>query len=552
MALPRPKLPPYDIHEWQRKPFPERLKMVCQAWALQGYGTPAAIYVVYLLKIGLYVGGWLFFCRFSSSLGGPGTIAAWWSAPQAIQKAVLWSMLFEGLGLGCGSGPLTGRYFPPVGGFLYWLRPGTTKMPFRPGLPLFGGDRRTWLDVILYLAHVGFLVRALMSETLSPDLLWPTVVLLPILGLTDKTLFLASRAEHYYTALICFLFPGDWLAGTRLVWVAIWLWAATSKLNAHFPSVIAVMQSNSPLTAVGSIRKLFYRSFPDDLRPSRLSVTLAHAGTLVEYAFPLTLLLSPGGLPTKVALITMLGFHTFITSSIPMGVPLEWNVIMVYGGFALFGSGVGVHGVGVSSPALIAALMIGCFLLPLLGNLFPSKISFLTSMRYYAGNWGCSVWLFRGRASSKLDTHLVKSARRVQDQLALFYDEATTAAVISKVIAFRAMHLHGRALQLLLPKTVDDIDAYEWLDGELVAGVVLGWNFGEGHLHDLQLLRAIQRQCQFAEGDVRCLFIESQPMGRPTMSWTIADAAKGVLERGTVKVTDLERLQPWPAAPEHG
>jgi hypothetical protein len=60
---------------------------------------------------------------------------------------------------------------------------------------------------------------------------------------------------------------------------------------------------------------------------------MAHAGTVVEYTFPVVLLLSDGGTPTTVALVVMVVFHTFITSSIPMGVPIEWNVIMVYGGF---------------------------------------------------------------------------------------------------------------------------------------------------------------------------------------------------------------------------
>ena len=112
-------------------------------------------------------------------------------------------------------------------------------------------------------------------------------------------------------------------------------------------------------------------------------------------------------------------------------------------------------------------------------------------------------------------------------------------------MAFRAMHLQGRALQLLLPRAVDDLDAYEYQDGEVVAGVVLGYNFGEGHLHDLQLLRAVQGQCGFAEGELRCVFVEAQPMGRPALSWTIADAASGVRERGEVLVTELEKLQPW-------
>jgi len=112
------------------------------------------------------------------------------------------------------------------------------------------------------------------------------------------------------------------------------------------------------------------------------------------------------------------------------------------------------------------------------------------------------------------------------------------------------MHLHGRCLQLLLPKAVDNIDEYEYLDGELVAGIVIGWNFGDGHLHNMQLLRSIQAQCHFQPGELRCLFVESQPMGQGTHSWTIADAATGVRETGKIRVKDLLELQPWPAGAE--
>src|SRR5262249_41165437 len=154
----------------------------------------------------------------------------------------------EGLGLGCGSGPLTGRYSPPFGGALYFCRPGTTKAPLFPGLPVLGGDRRTVLDVALYVLHYGFLARALLAPELQPSHFVPTLVLLPIRGITDRTLFLSARAEHYGVALGCFLFAGEWIAAAKVLWAAVWLWAATSKLNAHFPSVVAVMQSNSPLT----------------------------------------------------------------------------------------------------------------------------------------------------------------------------------------------------------------------------------------------------------------------------------------------------------------
>jgi hypothetical protein len=546
MALLNPTPPPYDVREWQKKPFPERVKMVCQSWALQGYGTPWPVYLVYILKIAFYVWVWSLFCAFTPGLGDLSKFGAWYFEPIAFQKAVLWSMAFEGLGLGCGSGPLTGRYKPPVGGALYFCRPGTTKVPFFPGIPIFGGYKRTWLDVALYVANMFFLFRALMAPELSPALIAPTIVLLPILGLTDKTLFLSARAEHYYTALVCFMFVSDWLPASKLVWVGVWMWAATSKLNHHFPSVVAVMQSNSPLTSFGPIRKLLYRNYPDDLRPSRLTHVMAHAGTAVEYVFPIVLVFSDGGTTTSVALVVMLLFHIFITSSIPMGVPIEWNFLMVYGAFVLFGHYADVSALSVSSPLLIAFLVFALLLVPLFGNLVPSRASFLCSMRYYAGNWAYSVWLFKGDSSKKLDEHLVKLAPRLPEQLEGMLDEETIIASLSKVLGFRSMHLHGRCLQSLLPKAVDDIEEYEYLDGELVAGIVIGWNFGDGHLHNMQLLRSIQAQCKFEEGELRCIFVESQPMGQGTHSWTIADAATGVRETGKIRVKDLLDLQPWP------
>ena len=105
MNLLRPITPPYDALEWQQKPFSQKCPLVCQAWAVQGYGTPTAVYGFYLAKVIFYVGMWLFFCSFTPGLGGLKSISSWWLEPIAFQKAALWSIVFEGLGLGCGSGP---------------------------------------------------------------------------------------------------------------------------------------------------------------------------------------------------------------------------------------------------------------------------------------------------------------------------------------------------------------------------------------------------------------------------------------------------------------
>jgi hypothetical protein len=538
-----PLAPPYDPLEWAKKPFAEKSRMVCRSWALQGWGAPLGVYALYALKVLLYAGGWVFFCSFTPGMGNLRSIASWWLEPVAFQKAILWSMLFEILGLGCGSGPLTGRYFPPLGGFLYFLRPGTTKLPLFPRL---GGVRRTWLDVLLYAATIAVAVRALVSPQIGGGLWIAIAALVAVLGVADKTLFLAARGEHYWTTVVVFaLAPAAFIPGAKAVQAALWFWAGFSKLNRHFPSVVCVMTSNSPFTRFDWLRKLMYRSYPDDLAPSRLAV-IAHGGTALEFAVPALLLAGSGGPLTTAGLVLMLALHLFITSNVPMGVPIEWNVMMVYGAFFLFWKHADASLLAMPLPvALFLAVML--VFIPLLGNLFPSRVSFLLAMRYYAGNWANSIWLFKGESHRKLD-RLKKSSPWIYDQLGRLYDRRTSTGIVGKAMGFRLMHLHGRALPLLLPRAVDRADDYEWIEGELIAGMVLGWNFGEGHLHQEQLLRAVQEQCAFEERELRCIFVESQPLGRSTLHYRIADAKSGLIEQGHVEVSDLLGRQPWPAS----
>ena len=530
MSFLRPTLPSYDPIAWSRLPFAERARLVCEAWAIQGYGSPVGAYFFYLLKAAFYVYMWRVFT-------GPVP----WLSPIAFQKAILWSMLFEGLGLGCGSGPLTGRYVPPIGGLLYWLRPGTTK------LPLVGGHKRTWLDVMLYAALIGCTVRALLAPALTLELIAPIVVLVPVIGLLDKTIFLALRAEHYWTTLVCFAFAGNWIAGAKSVQLALWFFAGVSKLNHHFPSVVGVMVSNSPLTRFAWMRRLVYKRYPTDLHPSLLAVCMGHSGTFLELTVPIVMLLAQPGPTLMVGMVMMLALHAFITSNVPMGVPIEWNLMVVYGAFALFWAHPEVPAFAITPWPLAAFLALMLCVVPIAGNLWPARVSFLLAMRYYAGNWAYGVWLFKGDSHKKLE-RLTTSAPWVYDQLARFYDRPTGVALVGKVLGFRLMHLHGRALSELLPKAVDRLQDYEYLDGEIVAGLVLGWNFGDGHLHNESLLRSVQAQCGFAPGELRCIFVESQPLGKDGMDYRIVDASTGEIGRGTLSVAKLRARQPWEAA----
>jgi len=383
------------------------------------------------------------------------------------------------------------------------------------------------------------------SDRITPTRLIPLMVLLPLLGLRDKTIFLAARSEHYLLTAALFFFPvTSMLAGAQLVMLLLWWGAATSKLNRHFPFVVSVMISNAPLHPTTWLRRKLYRRFPDDLRPSWVSRALAHGGTVVEFVVPAILVLSPNRNLTLVAVVIMVLFHLHILTTFPLGVPMEWNVFMMFGTLVLFGAHGNLGPADVGSP-VIWALLAATALIVVLGNLYPGRFSFLLSMRYYAGNWATSLWCFRPPAQDKLDTSIRKAAKSVQSQLETLYTPEEADLIFNIGIAWRAMHHHGRALNGLLPRALDDIGGYEIIEGETVAGIVLGWNFGDGHLHDEQLLAAIQERCGYADGDVRVIMLESQPIHRPWQHYRIVDAATGVVEEGHVLVSDMVTRQPW-------
>ena len=560
MGFIAPAAPPVELEEWKKLPHLERIKPLAQDWAINGFGTPYFVYLLYIVKLVVYTGGGLLLISATTKgLGGLGSLSSWWTEPIVFEKAVVWTMLWEVLGLGAGSMPLTLRFSPMFGGFLYWLRPGTTRLPPWPErVPLTRGTTRTLLDVALYAALIAAAVYLLVAGT-SPAAGTATGRLDPIaagvllavgilLGLRDKVPFLAARAEVYGNLMIIFLFGlGNLIVAAQIVFVCIWWGAASSKLNRHFPFVVTVMISNTPWNRSRSAKRRLWRKHPDDLLPSSTGALAAHLGTVMEFTLPLLLLVAPSGLLLSIAVVGMVIFHVHIFSTFPLAVPLEWNVFMIFGILFLFGHYGAVPFSTLDEPLLIAVLAVTCVGVPVLGNFRPDLISFLPSMRYYAGNWATSQWLFKkeGNAEAKLDESITKAAPIVGEQLAKFYDRDTVELLLYKGLAFRSMHAHGRALNGLLSHAVDDVESYDVREGELIAGVVLGYNFGDGHFHNEQLLAAVQEKCNFAAGELRVIMIESQPAHLQRQHYRIYDAAEGLIEEGYVKVADMVVRQPW-------
>jgi hypothetical protein len=543
-------LPPYDAQRIVSAPFPERVRLACVTWAHASPNLPSVMALYWCKYFFALIGGWALWCRFNAGYPGFLSVGEWAFTLDAFKKALVWSIFWELAGFGCGWGPMNARFDPWFGGYRHFLRAGTTKLPLFRGAPLIGGDVRNWLDVVLYAATQLFLLRALVASQVTPDLLLPIVVLIPLMAVLDKMLYLVCRGEHYFVVLVCMaIAPADevWIAGAKLTWCGVWFWAATSKLNRHFPSVIMFMMNNGPFFPK-ALKKRLFTHFPDDLRPSRLAAFMAHSGTAVEYTIPVVLILGAGDpTATIVGLLLMTAFHGFIGINNPNGMPVEWNILMIYGGYFLFAFHPEARLAALTqAPVLLALLLISLAVVPAIGNLVPARVSFLLSMRYYAGNWAYNIWLIRKGAVGKLDK-LKKAGPTVFVQLAKYVPDPIQLEVAKTMMCVsRFMHFEGRALLEALPRAVDDIDDYEWHEGELVGGTVLGWNFGDGHLNGEQLLRAIQPQCGFAAGEVRLVSVESQPLFGPTMHWRVYDAVQGLIAEGHTRLADYDEVQPFP------
>lgn len=570
-----PNVPDVDPAEFLTRPRQERIHALAAFWAEYGFGTPKMVHTIYIVKLlVLYIAGGVLLATLTSDVGGPLALTQWWDEPIVYQKLLLWTVFLELFGIGGTWGPLAAHFKPMTGGVTYWARPGTIKLPPWPRVvPFTKGDDRTVFDVLLYVACMASLLYAAVSGGVAVDSLTAArpditggmvepvlmaipAVLLVLCGLRDKILFLAARSEQYLPVLVFSAALGtvltytDLIVATKVAIVLIWVGAAVSKMNLHFEHVVPPMVSNAPFIP-HRIKKMHYRSLPNDLKPSKLARFMAHVmGTTAELAVPLVLLFSTSWPLTLVAVGCMVLFHLFITSTFPLAVPLEWNLFFCFATVFLFaghpaGEGFSVldFSAGWMLPVFVAALVF----FPVLGNLRPDLVSFLPSMRQYAGNWASATWAFAPGAEAKLN-QLKRPAKNQIDQLidGMGYDPAVAEMTLQMTMSWRSMHSQGRGLLSVMQNYLgSDYEAYNLREAEFGCNSVIGWNFGDGHLHDDQLIEAIQKRIGFEPGEFVIVWVESQPIHKRTQEYYVMDAAVGIVERGTWLVADAVAEQPW-------
>jgi len=569
MGFTQPDLPALDPEEFLRKPLRERLRILSTNWVEHGFGSPYMVHTMYILRlIFFYALGAAVVATVTAGLPAFWHVSQWWDQPIVYQKAVLWTVLLETIGVAGSWGPLAGKVKPMTGGIRFWARPGTIRLRPYKWVPFTAGDRRNRFDVALYGALLISVAVPLlapgvpstsMSEVLpdntsglvNPALLVAPMVLLVLMGLRDKTIFLGARGEQYLPAMFFFtVLPFvDMIVALKLLIVVVWVGAGVSKFGKHFSNVIPPMVSNSPLIPFKWVKRAHYRNYPHDLRPSRVADVMAHVlGTTVEIIAPLVLLFSQNQTLTIAAAVLMVVFHLFIISTFPLAVPLEWNVLFAYATLFLFigfPSWDGYAVTDMSSPWLTTAIVAGLVFFPILGNFRPDKVSFLPSMRQYAGNWASATWAFAPGAEQKFNK-VTRSASNTVDQFVAFgYEPQWAEVTMNQPLAWRSLHSQGRGLFSVLLKALPDIDARTVRDAEFICNTLIGFNFGDGHLHNADLIAAVQSEAQFEPGELIVVWVESQAWGSSVQHYKLIDGALGVIEKGTWKVADAVDAQPW-------
>jgi hypothetical protein len=564
-------LPPVDPAEFESIPTLERMKLLQEHWVDYGFGAPKIMHTLYLVKgLFFFVAGWLVIGLTTPGLP-LGDLSAWWGELIVLQKAMLWVVLWSATGFNESWGPLAFKFEPMTAGYRYWVRTGTLRLPPWPDkVPFTKGDERRPVDVLLYIGMLlvlllgliapGEQVAAAYSEAgLLPA--WPFITyvgLQLLLGLRDKVTFLASRPEQYSVALLAFgVLTGyaegfvDMVIVVKVAMFAVWWGAFLSKLGHHFTPTVQAMLTNAPLNKSKRFRRSLFRDPPDDLLPSRTATFFAHGlGTLVEFTLPLVILFSADWTVTVLATIGLMIFHVFIYSMFALAMPQEWNLFFLFATpivFLGFFAGDGFALWDASSWWIVAGAAVLTLSMPIFGNFRPDLISFLVSMRQYAGNWASATMGFRmNGAEDKLDNpDFITEIQSHRRQLSKLFGPEAAELFLQKTVAFRMMNSQGRGHMSIMMNHVDDLDNYRFREGEMLCTFFVGWQFGDGHLFNHRTIQAIQDRCHFEPGEFITVWTEAQPLHKKTLEYEVIDAALGVVERGYYEVSAAISEQPW-------
>ena len=120
MGFTKPDFPDVDPDEFLAKPLMERMRILALNWAENGFGSPKMVHTVYIVKlVFFYALGAVVTATLTSGLPAFWHVDQWWNQPIVYEKAILWTVLLEAIGVAGSWGPLAGKVKPMTGGILF-------------------------------------------------------------------------------------------------------------------------------------------------------------------------------------------------------------------------------------------------------------------------------------------------------------------------------------------------------------------------------------------------------------------------------------------------
>ena len=167
-------------------------------------------------------------------------------------------------------------------------------------------------------------------------------------------------------------------------------------------------------------------------------------------------------------------------------------------------------------------------------------------MRYYAGNWAWNAWLFRGDSYKKLD-RVKRASPLLREQLERFAPAGSGEHGLPRpgvsLVASAGTHPRPAAAEGA-QRTLRSRNTPTSTARTSPARCSAGTSAKATSAID-RLLACIQEQCDFEDGELRVITVESQPLLGSTLHWRIVDAKRGVLEQGHAPLDELARRAPW-------
>lgn len=496
-----------------------------------------------LARLAGFVVGGVVVVSFTDGLGAPWTVASWWAEPVVVEKAVVWTLLWQLLGLGRGMAPFAVGALPGVAGLSYWLTPGTMRLAPWPGrVPFTAGTRRSVVDVFLYAAVLA-LAAGLLGFTGTADGVLPAsgvvalLVALGLLGLRDRAPFHAARPELVVPMLVAFLLPaGDIVLALKLVLASLgWLMLAVAA-NRHLPFAVATTLADAPWLRSERRRRALWSRDDHDTVPGDFPRWTAGALVVLGLALPGLLLFARGGALTVVAVSLAAAVLAGVAATLPRRGQLELTGFALYAVLAIFGHHAAVGFADLSAPGPLAGLAVALVAAIVLAATAPRATAVFAPWRHAAASGPVSIWLLRRDAVARFD-------------VPQYEDDTETRH--RRDLAVLALHPNGRALDGLVRRAVPDLADYVPRSTEFMAGAALGWTVETGPAQVRHLLAAIQERCSFDSGELRVVTLAAHSTLRTDYRYQVLDADAGLVEDGYVDIDDMIDRVPWrdPAAP---